>query len=170
MLINQSGEASVPVILTIAGTGYYTYFVNRSKHFCMKKIVALLFLVSLFSGCKKAVENVQEDLVIKAMTDGQWGVTKFTLNGTDITTDFTNYKFKYYSNKTVDAIKSGLVEKNGTWDGNASSMTTWANFNSAAYPLSLINGSWQITRNSWTYVEATQVSGSDTKTMRLDKQ
>lgn len=135
----------------------------------MKKIAALVFIVSLLGSCKKAVENVQEDLVIKAMTDGQWGVTNFTLNGTTITPDFTNYKFKYYSNKTVDAINSGTVEKTGNWDGNANNMTTWANFTSPAYPLSLINGTWQITRNSWTYVEATQVSGSDTKTMRLDK-
>jgi hypothetical protein len=123
-------------------------------------ILCLLFAAT-FSGCKKTIENAQEDLVIKAMTDGQWGVTNFTLNGTDITTSFSTYRFKYYSNKTVDAINSGTVEK---------TMTTSASFTSPAYPLSLINGSWHITRNSWTYVEATQTSGSDTKTMRLDKQ
>jgi hypothetical protein len=135
----------------------------------MKKIIAVLVVGIMLSGCKKAIEKVQEDLVIKAMTDGQWGVTNFTLNGSNITPDFSSYKFKYYSNKTVDAINGISVEKTGTWDGNASSMTTSANFTGAAYPLSLINGNWQITRNSWTYVEATQVSGSDTKTMRLDK-
>ena len=69
----------------------------------------------------------------------------------------------------MDAINNNAVEKTGTWDGNASNMTTWANFTSPAYPLSLINGTWQITRNSWTYVEATQTSGADTKVMRLDK-
>jgi hypothetical protein len=92
------------------------------------------------------------------------------VNSADITADFTNYRFKYYSNKTVDALNSGTVEKTGTWDGNASTMSTSANFTSPAYPLSLINGSWLITRNSWTYVEATQVSGTDTKKMRLDKE
>jgi len=113
---------------------------------------------------------VQEDLVIKAMTDGRWLVTSFTLNATNITADFAAYKFKYYSNKTVDAIKNSAVEKTGTWDGNAATMTTSANFTGAVYPLSLINGSWQIVRNGWTYVEATQTIGSDTKTMRLDKE
>jgi hypothetical protein len=136
----------------------------------MKKIATVIFFSLLLTGCKKAIEAKQEDLVIKAMTDGQWGVTSFTLNSTNITADFTNYRFKYYSNKTVDAIKSGTVEKTGTWDGNASAMSTSANFTSPVYPLSLINGNWQITRNSWTYVEATQISGTDTKTMRLDKQ
>jgi hypothetical protein len=109
-------------------------------------------------------------LVILATTDGQWAITNFTLNATTITSDFSNYKFKYYSNKTVDAIKLGTVEKTGTWDGNATTMTTSANFTTPPYPLDLINGNWQITRNSWTYVEATQTSGGNTKTMRLDKQ
>ena len=135
----------------------------------MKKITLIAALVLLMTGCKKTVEDIQQDLVIRAMNDGQWTITSFTLNGSDITADFTNYRFKYYSNKTVDAIKNGTTEKTGTWDGNASTMTTWANFTAASYPLSLINGSWLITRNSWTYVEATQTNGTEVKNMRLDK-
>jgi hypothetical protein len=136
----------------------------------MKKAILFLLLTTPFFSCKKKVEQIQQDLVILAMTDGQWAVTSFTLNSTSITADFANYKFKYYSNKTVDAIKSGTVEKTGTWDGNAATMTTNANFTAPPYPLDLINGDWNITRNGWTYVEATQTSGSNTKTMRLDKQ
>ncbi len=135
----------------------------------MKKLFPTLCMIMLLSGCKKSIENAKEDLVIKAMTDGQWSVTSFTQNGSDITTNFTGYKFQYYSNKTVDAIKNGIVEKTGTWDGQASTMTTWANFTSAVPPLSLINGSWHIENNSWTFVVATQTSGGETKTMRLDK-
>lgn len=135
----------------------------------MKNCFLIFVLFVVFAGCKKAIENFQEDLVIKAMTDGQWKITSFTQNGANITSDFTSYQFKYYSNKTVDAIKNGTVEKTGTWNGDAATMTTWANFTSPPYPLDLINGSWHIDRNSWTYVEATQLNGSDTKTMRLDK-
>lgn len=135
----------------------------------MKKIVFFILIIML-SGCEKTKQNAQEDLVIKAMTDGRWLVTSFTLNGSPITSAFTNYKFRYYSNKTVDAINNGTVEKTGTWDGSASTMTTSANFIAAAYPLALINGSWHIDRNSWTYVEASQTVGSETKTMRLDKE
>lgn len=123
----------------------------------------------LLSGCKKTVENVQQDLVIKAMTDGQWTVTNFTQNGSTITSSFSGYKFQYYSDKTVDAIKNGVVEKKGTWDGNASTMTTSANFINAVNPLDLINGDWHIDRTSWTYVEATQTASGTIKTMRLDK-
>ena len=136
----------------------------------MKKIVPIfLIMMVLLTGCKKLVEKIQEDLVIKAMTDGYWKVTSFTLNGNNITADFSTYKFKYYSNRTVDAINNNVVEQTGTWDGNASTMTTWANFVSPAYPLDLINGNWHIDNSSWTMVQATQVSGGNTKIMRLDK-
>ena len=134
----------------------------------MKRLLPLIAFVFILS-CKKTKENIYEDLVIKAMTNGQWSITSFTLNGTNITSDFAGYKFQYYSNKTVDAIKNGTVEKTGSWDGNASTMTTSANFPSAINPLLLINGNWSITNNSWTYVVATQTVGSDVKNMRLDK-
>jgi len=135
----------------------------------MKKVLTLFLVLLCLAGCRKTIQDIQEDLVIKAMTNGQWKITSFTLNGTNITSDFAGYKFQYYSNKTVDAINNNTVEITGTWDGNANTMTTWASFISPAYPINLINGSWHIDRNSWTYVEATQVNGPDTKTMRLDK-
>ena len=47
----------------------------------MKQLFAF-FVVLLTSSCKKTIQNIQEDLVIKAMTDGQWAVTNFILNGT----------------------------------------------------------------------------------------
>ena len=135
----------------------------------MKRILTLFILISLLPGCKKTIEKIQEDLIMKAMTDGQWKVTSFTQNGTDITSSFSTYKFQYYKDRTVDAINNGVVEKKGTWNGDASTMTTSAQFIGAANPLVLINGDWHIDNNGWTYVVATQTIGSETKTMRLDK-
>ncbi|MFI5133651.1 MAG: hypothetical protein ACHQEB_04910, partial [Chitinophagales bacterium] len=89
----------------------------------MKKFFPIILLLILCSGCKKAIENMAQDAVIKAMTDGQWAITSFTQNSTDITSSFLGYKFQYYSNKTVDAIKNGTVEKTGAWDGSATTMT-----------------------------------------------
>ena len=137
----------------------------------MKNFFVAVCTLLLLSACKKTVEAIQEDLVIKAMTDGQWKVTNFVYNGSTITSDFAAYRFKYYNNpKKVDAIKNGVTESTGDWGGNSSDNTTWANFNNVPAPILLINGTWNITRNSWTYVEATQTVGSDTKIMRLDKQ
>ena len=103
----------------------------------MKKLIPLFLIVISLGSCEKAVEKIGEDLVIKAMTDGQWKITKFTQNSTDITSSFSGYKFQYYSNKTVDAILNGVTERSGTWDGNASAMTTSANFPGATNPILL---------------------------------
>lgn len=136
----------------------------------MQKLFTFFVLLLFLTGCKKAIRDKQDDLVIMAMTDGQWKVTSFTLNGSAITADFNAYRFKYYSNNTVDAINNGIVEKTGTWNGSSATMIISASFSSPAYPLNLINGSWLVTNNSWTFVEATQTNGSEVKTLRLDKE
>ncbi len=138
----------------------------------MKKLIfclSVLFLVS--SGCKKAIDKIGEDLIIKAMTDGKWAITQFTVNGGQNTfLDFAGYRFKYYSNKTVDVTRNGVLELTGTWDANTSSKMTWANLPGATFPLSQVNGAWHITKNSWSYVEANQTVNGDLRFMRLDKE
>ena len=136
----------------------------------MKSLLVISLVLFCQLSCKEAIQKIKEDMVVKAMIDGQWAVTNFTQNGTNITDQFTGYRFKYYQNKTVDAILNGSVQMTGTWDGQESTRTTWASFISAPSPLVLINGSWHIDDSGWTYVVATQTNGSEVKTMRLDKQ
>jgi exonuclease III len=136
----------------------------------MKRLIFILTGLILLAGCKKAVEKKAEDAILKAMTDGQWAITSFTINGTDITSDFTAYKFQYFDNYTVNAINNGTVEKTGTWLGDVNTMNISADFPNATNPLLLINGTWHITDNSWTYVKATMTVGSELRTLRLDKQ
>jgi uncharacterized protein YegP (UPF0339 family) len=130
-------------------------------------IIAVFFL--LLTGCKKSIEKLKENAVISAMTEGQWVIKSFVKNGTIITSDFDGYKFQFYSNNTVNAIKNNIVEKTGTWNGDVTSMTITANFPNVLLPLSQINGNWHVDDNSWTFVVASQNSGSETKTMRLEK-
>jgi hypothetical protein len=135
----------------------------------MKKVIIALSLVCILGGCKKSIDKIKENAVISAMTDGQWIITNFVNNGTVITSDFSTYKFQYYSNYTVDAINNGVVEKTGTWDGDATTMTITANFPNAGPALTLINGIWHIDNNSWTFVVASQNSNSETRALRLEK-
>jgi len=135
----------------------------------MKKVIIALSLVLVLGGCKKAIDKLKEDAVISAMTDGQWVITNFVNNGAVITNDFSTYKFQFYSNHTVDAINNGTVEKNGTWDGDASAMTITANFPNSGATLTLINGTWHIDNNSWTFVVASQNSNGNVKALRLEK-
>lgn len=137
----------------------------------MKKVLPLILLASLLAGCKKSiVESVEESLVIKAMTDGQWKVTRFKRDSTDLTASFSPYLFQFRSDKTVEAINNGATESKGTWAADASAKTIASAFNGgAAATLQLLNGTWSITNNSWTFVEATQTVNSEVRTLRLDK-
>lgn len=135
----------------------------------MKKFIPAVALILLLGSCKKTIDKMKENAVISAMTDGQWVITNFVKDGAVITNDFSGYKFQYYSNYTVDAIKNGTVEKTGIWQGDAEAMTITASFSNAGSPLSLINGAWHIDNNSWTFVVASQNTAGETKSLRLEK-
>lgn len=135
----------------------------------MKKLLSIVLIILLLTGCKKFIENKKEDAIVNAMTSGQWVVTSFSQNNIDMTSSFSGYKFQYYSNNTVDAIKNSVVEKTGTWNGDAASLTISANFSNVVEPLSLLNGNWHIDNNSWTFVLASQSTGGETRILRLDK-
>jgi hypothetical protein len=136
----------------------------------MNKFILALAGVMLLAGCKKIIEKKAEDAIMTAMTDGQWVITSFTTNGSDITADYTGYKFQYFRDYTVTAIKNGTVERTGSWQPDAPNMNISANFPNATYPVSLISGTWHITDNSWTYVVANMTVGSEIRTLRLEKQ
>lgn len=137
----------------------------------MKNIFVLFLLAGLLTGCEKTiVETIQEDLVIKAMTDGQWRVSRFQQDAADVTAAFAPYKFQFRSDKSVEAINNGAVESTGSWSADAAAKTIASSFsNSAAATLQLLNGTWRITKNSWTFVEATQTVNNEVRTLRLDK-
>ena len=136
----------------------------------MKKLALIILGTVILTGCKKLVEQKAQDAILKAMTDGQWVITNFTSNGTDLTSDFSAYKFQYFDNYTVNAIKNGTVDKTGTWQGDVNTMSISANFANAVDPLLLLNGTWHITDNGWTFVDATMTVGTEVRTLKLDKQ
>ncbi len=131
----------------------------------MKKIFTVIFLF-LLAGC---VKKKQEDMVVNAMVEGQWKVTRFMKASSEITSDFANYKFQFKTNFTVDAINNGTVEKTGSWNADATTQTITSNFTNAGTPLTLLNGTWHITNNSWTWVEATQSLSGELYSLRLEK-
>jgi len=131
----------------------------------MKKIFTVIILF-LLAGC---IKKKQEDMVVNAMVEGQWKVTRFMKGSSEITSDFATYKFQFKTNFTVDAINNGTVEKTGSWNADATTQTITSNFTNTGVPLTLLNGTWQITNNSWTWVEATQSLNGELYSLRLEK-
>lgn len=135
----------------------------------MKTYLLFVTLSVAFLSCGKAVEQAKEDLVVKAMTDGQWRVTKFIKGPADVTSDFSAYKFQFRTNNTVEAINNNAIETTGTWNADATSRTISSAFSAGGATLTLLNGTWLITNNSWTFVEASQTVNGEVRTLRLDK-
>jgi hypothetical protein len=141
----------------------------------MKNRYLLLFLSLVIAGCgakDKIVEQQQENLIMAAITTGQWKVTGYVKGGVDVTTDFSGYLFQFRNNYTVDALLNGYVEKTGSWAaaGDMQSQTMTANFANATNPLLLLNGTWDIVTTTWTSVDAKQTVNGEQRTLRLDKQ
>lgn len=128
---------------------------------------ALLFLPFLFS-CKKTIDKKKEDLVIAAMTSGRWYVEEYLAGSNNVTAEFNGYEFQFYSNGTVEGIKSSATTS-GTWAGDAANYTISSNFPGAALPLNRLNGVWKIKNNDWVSVYAYLTVGSETNFLRLRK-
>ena len=135
----------------------------------MRYIVLLLAGLILTGSCKKQVEQVQMDALMNLITNGQWKVTSFKKGSEDVTGQFAPYNFQFKKNETVDAIKNGTVEKTGTWLGSATERTIKSSFGNVTEPLSLLNGTWLISKTSTTHVEASQEVNGQILSLRLDK-
>lgn len=135
----------------------------------MKSLTATCLIVVLLCACKKIIEQQKENAIIDAMTNGQWVITSFVRDGSNITASFGEYSFQYHRDYTVDAIRNNNAELKGTWNGDPATMTITATFTTSTEPLVLLNGPWHIDNNSWTYVVASQTNGAEQKKLRLEK-
>ena len=135
-----------------------------------KRYLITAFLIGLLScDTGDVVQQQQDNMVIQAMTNGQWKVSSFIKGSTDVTSDFSTYKFQFRNNNTVDAINNGSVEKTGTWAADANAQTITSGFPGAVHPLPLLNGTFNIESTTWTSVNASQTVNGEIRTLRLDK-
>lgn len=140
----------------------------------MKKILLpLIVLFLLNTGCKKFVqktqEQVAEDLIVKAMTEGQWIVLSYN-DGTEYVSEFADYKFQFKTDRTVDAVKNSAIESTGTWQGDGYKQEITADYPvSAAITLQRLDGIWKIAASTWTSVRATQTINGKLTTLELKK-
>lgn len=127
----------------------------------MKNLVLIGLSFFLFSACKKAIEDRKEDIILSAMTNGQWYVYAYQEGSTDISSDFEPFVFQFYRDGKVAAI-AGADRTEGTWIANTNTLSITSNFPGAASPLSKLNAEWKITDNSWDYVKAkAQLNGNE---------
>ena len=125
----------------------------------MKKLVWISIMVCLLGACSKAIEEKKEDIILDAMTNGQWYIYSFKEGNTDISSSFSPYTFQFYRDGKVSGFTSETEDK-GTWVGDVNTLSIITNFPAASEPVSKLNATWKITNNTWDYVKAeTTVQG-----------
>lgn len=130
-------------------------------------MISLVLIGSL--SCKKAVEEQYNDIIKKLMTDGSWVITKFTENGTYITSSFNGWVYKFNDNNTITATQGATIQS-GTWQSDVSTQTITAQFaNAVGDPLVKLNGTWKIANSTPTVGNFTQTKNSIPYTMELTK-
>jgi hypothetical protein len=135
----------------------------------MKYLLGISCALLVLLSCKETIEDAKQDAVIKIMVSGQWIVTSYTRGTTSETPKFSGYAFQFYENGTVAALKNGLTEKTGTWVGNTSTLSITSNFATTSLPLTLLNGTFQITNSGQNFVEAKMTANGELHQLRLDK-
>lgn len=135
----------------------------------MQRLLIVMLTAFLFTACKDAIEQKKENIILDAMTQGQWKVSTYQKGNNDATSSFSGYSFQFYKDRTVEALKNSAVEQKGAWAEDTDKLTIQATFANPTEPLILLNGIWQITSTTWTSVNAIQTVNGEQRVLRLDK-
>ena len=132
------------------------------------RITFLLLCIS-FMSCKKAIENKQRDMLIDAITNGEWKVHQYLEGSIDVTNQFYGYTFKFEEQGTVQARYVGSPFADGTWVGDVNNYTITSNFPGILDPVNKLNGIWKLTDSYWDYVEAEMTTSTGKNILHLIK-
>lgn len=137
----------------------------------MKPLITILAVFLLVSCTKEQVEQIQTNILVQMMTDGQWKVSKMSSASINATAQFEGYSFQFKKDNTVDAIRNGSKVATGSWQASIADQTITSSFSGAgANPtISMLNGTWKIEKSASTYVEAWQNISGERWDLRLDK-
>ena len=125
----------------------------------MKRLLPIIsFLPLLVCSCKKYIQHQEQNALEAVVTNGEWYVTGYEQNDSDITAAFSGYLFKFDANNTVTGT-IGSTSVTGQWSDNINARTMTANFPGATTPLVYLNETWTITDG---YTDSVSAKSVDT--------
>jgi hypothetical protein len=136
----------------------------------MKRLIQFTILIVLMTSvaCKKAVQNKEEQLLMAAITDGQWYVQQYVEGATDVSAQFSGYTFQFYNTgKVIGFISSDTTS--GTWSGDVNNSSITSQFPTAGDPNKTLNGTWILSTTFTNYVEGYMTTASGKNTLHLAK-
>jgi hypothetical protein len=131
---------------------YTSSFLDTMKKLLSPGFIFTLMVIAIsVAHCSK--EDVQQNLILQAMTNGQWQVQSFQENTVDVSSEFVPYLFQFYENGQVQAI-SGTTTVAGVWTADPNARTITSSFPTGNNTLKRLNDTWKIFNNTFSLVEA----------------
>ena len=124
----------------------------------MNRLYPILLSCIFIVSCKKFIQNQEEKAAVSIVTSGEWYVSGYEQNDSNITASFSGYLFKFATNNTVTGIyNSDSVQ--GDWAVDIAARTITADFPGASAPLVNLNETWLITDS---YTDSVSATSTDT--------
>lgn len=137
-----------------------------------RNLFSFLIIASVvfMTGCKKAEQQIKENLLTNLITENIWVVTRFDSSANSIAINFTPYEFKFNKDGSVNAVKAGVTEATGTWQGSEAGKSITSNFPTASYPVNKLNGMWLVTNTDLSpkLVDSHRFEGATEYILRLN--
>jgi hypothetical protein len=124
----------------------------------MKRLYPILLAGIFLTSCKKFIQNQEEKAAVSIVTSGEWYVSGYEQNDSNITASFSGYLFKFDANNTVTGIINGDSTV-GEWLVDINAKTITSDFPGAGYPLNQLNETWLITDS---YTDSVSAVSTDT--------
>ncbi len=116
------------------------------------------FVLLTCLSCKKFIQQAEKKEALAVMTDGEWYVSGYLQNDSDITASFSGYLFKFDADNTVTAT-NGTLSVAGQWSDNIAARTITTDFQGASTPFVNLNETWKITDS---YTDSVAAKSTDT--------
>lgn len=141
------------------------------KKFFLIPLLFGIFMLNVASTCSNDDDSNDDDdssssTIItqtqNTIVNGAWRVTLFSEDGSNQTSQFSNYDFVFGTNGTITA-NNGSNTMNGTWTTGTDDSTPKfiINFSVSNGPFEEISEDWRILSTTSTKIELKHVSGGD---------
>lgn len=123
--------------------------------------ILLIIILAGFISCKKSSNSpiIPSNPISTIVQQGNWKITLFSSNGTDETTNFSGYSFKFNSNGTITAVK-GASTVSGTWSKGVDDSQPKLLINFGVTPsFDELTDDWHITSQNTLKIVLIDVSG-----------
>lgn len=131
-------------------------------------LALVLFFALLATSCQKLIDKKKEQIAMEFITTNDWYVEQYLEGEKDMTSEFTNYIFRFNTDYTVVGVRNAEVYT-GTWQPEITTISIISQFAVAPAPLIRLNGTWKLKDSSTEFVKAEMPGTDGKKVLRLRK-